>query len=392
MESDTVIFLTGATGLLGGEILESILVSEPNARVIVLVRGDPARYDNLIDDALRAEFANRVEPVWGDLEKPGLGLDDRARAAITERMTHVIHAAASIDFAMPYAAAHAVNYDGTARVYDLAREARHLQAFAHISTAYVAGRRTGVVTEDELEHDAGFVNAYERSKYESEQFLRARMGELPIAVYRTVTMIGNSRDGIVRQFNYFHHSLRFLYHGLVPVIPADPSIHVDVIPADWAAEVVRFLTLHNFRQGTTYHLCSEPQNSFSIQEFIDETCRALATSPYSKRRQVPAPPILTPPEFNEVLEQARQAGRAEHLLHLLRPFGYFVEHLSLPKVFDPTHQRRDLGAHQMAVPPIASYYAKVIDYCLKTDWSRLAGSSRRVHEPVAGINSTAQIE
>ena len=255
MESDTVIFLTGATGLLGGEILRSVLVAEPSASVIVLVRGDPARYDNLIDDTLRAEFASRVEPVWGDLEKPGLGLDGRTRAAITERMTHVIHAAASIDFAMPYAAAHAVNYDGTARVYDLAREARHLQAFAHVSTAYVAGRRTGVVTEDELEHDAGFVNAYERSKYESEQFLRARMGELPIAVYRTVTMIGNSREGVVRQFNYFHHSLRFLYHGLVPVIPADPSMRVDVIPADWAAEVVRFLTLAQFSSRARPTIC-----------------------------------------------------------------------------------------------------------------------------------------
>jgi alcohol-forming fatty acyl-CoA reductase len=141
MESDLVIFLTGATGLLGGEILKSVLASEPHARVIVLVRGDPARYANLIDGPLRAEFASRVEPVWGDLEKPGLGLDGRARAAITERMTHVIHSAASIDFALPYAAAHAVNYDGTARVYALAREARHLQAFAHISTANVPGHR-----------------------------------------------------------------------------------------------------------------------------------------------------------------------------------------------------------------------------------------------------------
>jgi len=238
----------------------------------------------------------------------------------------------------------------------------------------VAGRRTGVVTEDELEHDAGFVNAYERSKYESEQFLRARMGELPITIYRPVTMIGNSRDGIVRQFNYFHRSLRFLYRGLVPVIPATSSLQVDLIPADWAGEVVRFLTLHNFRQGTTYHLCSEPQDSFSLQEFIDVTCRTLAMSPYSKRHHVPAPPILTPPEYERVLEQARQAGRADRLLQLLRPFGYFIEHLSLPLVFEATNQRRDLGTHQIVVPPITSYYSKVIDYCLKTDWGRLAAA------------------
>jgi long-chain acyl-CoA synthetase len=286
-----------------------------------------------------------------------------------------------------------VNYDGTARVYDLAREARHLQAFAHISTAYVAGRRTGIVTEDELEHEAGFVNAYEHTKYESEQFLRSRMGELPIAVYRTVTMIGNSRDGMVRQFNYLHHSMRFLYHGLVPVIPADPNMHVDLIPADWAGDAVRFLTLHNFRQGTTYHLCSGPQNSFSIHEFIDVTCRALAMSPYSKRHHVPTPPILTPSEYETVLEQARQAGRAERILQLLKPFGYFIEHLSLPIVFEATNQRRALGAHQRGVPPpITSYYSKVIDYCLQTDWGKLATDSRKVHEPAAAISSTAQVE
>jgi thioester reductase-like protein len=383
MSPDPVIFLTGATGLFGGEVLKSILVSAPRARVIALVRGDPARCAALFDDALRAEFARRVEPVSGDLEKPDLGLDSHVRAEITGEITHVIHSAASIDFAMPYETAHAINYGGTVRMYDLAAACPHLQAFAHISTAYVSGKRTGVISENDLEHDAGFVNAYECSKYESEQFVRARMGELPIAVYRTVTLIGNAADGAVRQYNYLHHSLRFMYHGLIPVIPAEPEFPVNVVPADWAAAAVCTLALTNFHPGTTYHLCAEPQDCISLREFIDLACQALATSPYSKKRHVPAPPIMASEEFQRMMEQERAAGRADRLEQLMRPFGYFVEQLGLPKMFDAANRWRDLNGHGASVPPLTTYLPKVIDHCLRTDWGRLGGSGRKVHEPTA---------
>jgi len=104
-ESDTIL-LTGATGLLGNEILRVLLESSQCGSILVLIRAgrrDPqARFDALIGNSLRGEFARRVEPVWADLEQDRLGLTPTAYEQLAARVTHIIHSAAAVDFALPY--------------------------------------------------------------------------------------------------------------------------------------------------------------------------------------------------------------------------------------------------------------------------------------------------
>ena len=45
---------------------------------------------------------------------------------------------------------------------------KKLRRYNYISTCYVAGKRTGEIFETELEHDAGFRNYYEETKYLAE--------------------------------------------------------------------------------------------------------------------------------------------------------------------------------------------------------------------------------
>jgi thioester reductase-like protein len=370
---DTIL-LTGATGLLGNEILHALLRQDPNPTVLVLIRGDPrtsqARFDGLADESVQSEFARRVEPVWADLEKDGLGLSPQTCEELAARITHVIHSAAAVDFALPYAAARSANFDGTVRLVELVRRSRNLKAFAHISTAHVAGRRTGFVAEGELEHGCGFVNFYEQTKYETERFLRERMDELPIAVYRSTTLIGDSRTGIVRQFNFFHNAIRMYYHSLMPAIPGDPRGHLDLIPVDWAARAIRYLVIQNFHPATTYHVCAEPPRSYNLQQLIDATLSAFESSPYSDRHGIQKPLIVTPDQFDALMKEAQDDGRGK-VLQLLKPLSYFMPHLALPKVFGADNLHRDLAASSdLAVPDVRDYYPKVVDFCLKTRWGR----------------------
>jgi thioester reductase-like protein len=370
---DTV-FLTGATGLLGNEILRALLRQDLNTTILVLVRGEPRtsgpKFQNLVDDPLRSEFVRRVEPVWADLEKEGLGLSAQTREGLTERITHVIHSAAAVDFALPYAVARAANFDGTVRLIELVKRSRNLKAFAHISTAHVAGRRTGFVAEEELEHCCGFVNFYEQTKYETERFLRERMDELPISVYRSTTLIGDSRTGAVRQFNFFHNAIRLYYHSLIPAIPGDPLGHLDLIPVDWAAQAIRFLVMQNFHLATTYHVCAEPPRSYNLQQLIDATLDAFESSPHSTRHGIQKPSIVTPNQFDVMIREAQEESRAK-ILQLLKPFSYFLPHLVLPKVFGADNLHRDLPAlSEQAAPDVREYYPKVVDFCLKTGWGR----------------------
>jgi long-chain acyl-CoA synthetase len=384
MLQEKTILLTGVTGLLGSELLDRILGDESKPRVLLLLRGEPTavgrKFQTLIDGLDYAEFASRIEPVLGDLQHPGLGLDPLTRSAITEKLTHVIHAAASIHFEMPYAEAHEINYCGTVRVYDLAAEARHLEAFAHVSTAYVAGRRTGVIAEQELEHDAGFVNDYERTKYEGEHFCKSRMQTLPIAVYRTTTMIGDSTSGVVRQFNYFHAALRAMYLCQVPFVPGDLEYRVDVIPQDWAAEVIHFLALKKFRAGATYHVCSGAEHSFSLAELVQATCAIFAESEDARPCSGTAPAIISLDEFHALLARSDGLNNGNtRELRLPRQFSHFISELLLPKSFASEQLRRDFTLRADTAPDIRAYYSKVIRYCLEKHWGREQRSGVSAH-------------
>jgi thioester reductase-like protein len=253
---------------------------------------------------------------------------------------------------------------------------------AHISTAHIAGKRTGLVTEDELEHSAGFVNSYEQSKYEAEQFLRARMGELPIAVYRSSTLIGDSR-GVVRQFNFFHIAMRFAYHGLIPALPGVPEGHIDFIPVDYAALAISHLVDNNFRPGTTYHICAEPARSFTLQGLIDATFAAFLASPESRKKKFDQFPIVDSQTFERIVQRVAENGQAR-IAQALAPLSYFLPHLALPKVFDAAHTRRDLQGSGLHVPHINTYYSKIVEYCLRTDWGGKLEKSRQSYPPARG--------
>jgi thioester reductase-like protein len=373
-----ILFLTGATGLLGNELLRGYLEAPEDIQILVLIRGAAGERENkfsaLVADAdalTRQRFAARAQPVWGDVTQPRLGLSEQDGRALADGVTDIVHSAASIDFALPLNAARAVNYQGTVNLVEFARACRNLYAFAHVSTAHVAGRRTGLIAEDELEHNAGFVNSYEQSKYEAEQFLRARMAELPIAVYRSTTLIGDSRGGIVRQFNFFHIAMRFAYHGLIPALPGVPDGHIDFIPTDYAARAIQYLVDHNFRPGTTYHICAEPAKSYTLQELVDSTLQIFRTSPWSKKKKIRKLPIVDSATFDQILREAREDGRGR-VRQAIVPLTYFMPHLALPKVFDTAHARRDLQGSGLQVPDIRSYYPQVVEYCLRTDWGRRA--------------------
>jgi thioester reductase-like protein len=363
------ILLTGASGLLGSEMLRGYLNAADDARVIVLLRDSSMRaeekFANLVADA---DARERAQLVKGDVAQPRLGLDERVFRALAERVTDIINSAASIDFALPLDAARAVNVQGVANLIEFARACKNLRAFAHISTAHVAGRRSGFIAEDELDHAAGFVNAYEQSKYEAEQFLRAEMRQLPIAIHRSTSIIGDSR-GVVRQFNFFHNALRLLYHNFIPALPGVPDGHIDLIPVDYAARAIRYLVDKNFRAGTTYHICAEPARSFTLQQLLDATIDAFAVSPSSKKRNRQRVSVVDSAAFDQLLQWAETSGD-ERVRRALVPLSYFLPQLAAPKVFDASHARRDLRGSGIEPPHIRTYLGQVIEYCLQTNWGR----------------------
>ncbi|MCW5852068.1 MAG: SDR family oxidoreductase, partial [Anaerolineae bacterium] len=254
---------------------------------------------------------------------------------------------------------------------DLARAARRLRQFGHVSTVHIAGRRVGVIHETELEHDAGWVNTYEQTKYEAERRLRAGMAELPITVYRMSSVVGDSRTGEVRQFNFLHQLLRLVWAGLVPALPADPHGPVDLIASDWVADALVELFERRFVPGETLHLCAGADRAYTLAEILDVTLAEFDRwLPAGRRR--PAPPALVSlDEFTQLVEAAEAEGR-QRQAQALGAIATFTPHLALPKAFDNRLARAALEPLGVAWPPIRDYYPRVVEYCVKSGWGRVA--------------------
>ena len=117
-----VILLTGATGFVGAFVLAALCARVERARVTCLVRAASASVAReRLETAMRGyglwstQVAARVEVVAGDIGHQRLGLSPAGHAALLREVGCVVHCAARVSSALPYAALHESNVLGTVR-------------------------------------------------------------------------------------------------------------------------------------------------------------------------------------------------------------------------------------------------------------------------------------
>lgn len=376
MGNDRTIFLTGSTGLVGSEIIRHLIGSQ-DVSLYLLIRAsnetelDQRFYALLFDLGLDPLDSDSIRPVRGDICANNLGLDPIIADQLAQEVTDVIHCASDVNFGLSLGDARKVNLLGTVNLIDVITGWERILQIAHISTVQVAGKRKGVIYENELFHSYGFVNSYEQSKYEAEVYLRGLMGDLPIAVYRASGLVGDSRTGCVRQFNWLHKLLRMYTSNLLPMLPGDPDMHVDLIPIDWLVEKFLLIFIGNFEPGTTYHMAAGKENSLTIREMVELTHRCLVQAASTHARTFRMPKIIDQEDFARLqIQSSKTAKNSEaKLLHTL--LGDFIPQWFLPKTFDITNLRKALPESCHKIPDINFYYQKIIDYCLRSKWGRV---------------------
>lgn len=363
--SAPVLFLTGVTGLVVSELLQA-LKSIPNRRVIVLAR---SRDRVPLDDDLH------LTVVEGDITKPELGLGPAALLQIKNEVTEIIHGAAQTRFGLPIEEARATNTHGTSNLLRVAKKCKRLEKLAHLSTLYVAGRTTGCIYEAPLRNDYGFVNTYQQSKYEAEQLMFEAMHEMPIVVYRLSTIIGDSKTGRVRQYNYFHQLLRLFARNVLPIVPGDLSWQVDLIPTDWSISALAFLFDYRFVPGEVLHLCAGANKSPRMREVKDTAQELFEKHPLiQKWLPITEPRFVSLSEYEGYVQQSLQ-GDDNLLIKILGLLNKFLPQMGINQRFDDQLLRARLDGSRLDIPPFNSYFSKVINYCLETDWGRRGGDS-----------------
>lgn len=107
---------------------------------------DPLR-EKYAGSAFEAFLREKITPVAGDVVHRNLGLTDEVVAALRGRCSAVVNVAGVVDFSPPIDEALEVNAFGVQNLVALARELG--APVLHTSTCFVAGKRSGVIEEDD---------------------------------------------------------------------------------------------------------------------------------------------------------------------------------------------------------------------------------------------------
>lgn len=212
------VFLTGATGLVGGALAGALL--DAGHRVTALVRGEGRD----VLDMGSHDRIGEIAVLQGDVALPGFGLAEHPQG-----IDLLVHCAATVDFAAADAVHEAVNVGSTAHAIALAQDWGC--PLLHVSTAYVCGRADGKISETPADPAAAFTNGYEASKARAEALVEAaRATGLAAAIARPAIIVGRLSDGAIARIDGFHHLFRLFGSPLLGDVPADPDAAFAIVP------------------------------------------------------------------------------------------------------------------------------------------------------------------
>jgi len=370
------LLLTGATGIVGCELVRELLRRPDPPEILALLRGEDdeieAKRNWLCTWAeVPAERAARLRAIRGDVRCAGLGIAERdlpcARA-----VTGILHAAAVTRFDQAPEEARTNNLAATIHVLDHARRCDRLVRVGILSTAFVAGRRRGVILEEDLDTGADFNNEYERSKALAEKAARLAMRDLPVDVYRLSIVVGRRIDGHISQASGIYPIFRLFHEGLLAMFPGSPGQTVDLIPSDFAASAVCHLFAGPHAPGATYHVCAGVDRSLGLEEVfpvIDSIL--LECDPGWRGRGQPLPLFVEAGVFGRFVDVAELTGN-RRLRQIIRQVRQVTRQMEAPKVFDTRAFDRALqGQPGMLLPHARVWMQQVIARGFATGWRQV---------------------
>eukprot|EP00439_Symbiodinium_sp_Y106_P013449 s5529_g1.t3 len=241
--------VTGATGLLGRELVASLLAD--GKKVVALVR----KHDS--------ELPVAVEQVLGDVSHASLGTELEGR-----NFDAVFHSAAVVNWVLSYAQLRPTNVVGTWQMVQVAVQ-RGVPLF-YISTISVAAGEAGTKDREELQ------NGYVLSKLAAEAFVRSAFSRgLHGAIFRPGMLCGSTTTGL--QMSPVHDATvvnasagradffpdRFLQSCLRLGCCPESDAVCDWTPVDYAAKVIVRAAAKSSALGRSFNVYNPHSPSYA---------------------------------------------------------------------------------------------------------------------------------
>jgi len=351
--NDETIFLTGFPGFIAGRLLKRLAAD--GARFLLLVQPALAVRARAEVARLAQETGAGVERfrlVEGDITRERLGMSPEDFELARAETTTVFHLAAVYDLAVERELATRVNVGGTGNVCEFALSlGDSLRRFHYVSTCYVAGLREGVIREDELEHEAGFRNFYEETKYLAELEVEALKARLPVTIHRPSVVCGDSLTGETEKYDGVYYLINYLRPRprlLALANIGNRDVRLNVVPVDFVVEAMAALARDDGAVGATVQIADPAP--LTTYELFESIAQALA------RRGS----LVTVPH---VLVRKSLALKVSEKLTGLPRVG--APYFFIKQTYDTARAEALLAPHGLRCPAFPSYVNNLIDFVEK---------------------------
>lgn len=349
MLDNATVFLTGFPGFIATRLLRRLATEQCD--FLLLVQPSFFELAKLEIERIAAETGKPVSDfvvLPGDITSPDLGLSPNDLEQARANSTIVFHLAALYDLAVAREPAMRVNVEGTRNINKFVSSIASLRNYHYVSTCYVAGKRTGVILETELQHNAGFRNYYEETKYLAESEVQALKSSLPVTVHRPSVVCGDSKTGETVKYDGIYYLIRYLLKWpavLSAVNIGNDEVTLNLVPVDFVVESMAVLAGDSHAIGKTLQL-ADP-NPLTTRQLFDTIARAIDGHP--SRLTLPS----------SVVEKSLMTALSPKLTDL--PHSA-VPYFFLRQTYDTTQSTALLAPHGVRCPPFDSYVKTIVDF------------------------------
>lgn len=349
MAFSKTIFLTGFPGFIAERLVKRLAKSD--VQFFLLVQSqfiEKAKQDIEKISSETHVLLENFAIIEGDITLETLGISPNDLEIVRIETTEVFHLAAIYDLSVERDPAFRVNVEGTKNVNSLVRTLPNLTRYNYVSTCYIAGKREGEIFENELEHDAGFRNYYEETKYLAEIEVENLKSEIPTAIFRPSVVVGDSKTGETSKYDGIYYLILYLrkFPALFRFVNVgNKEVQLNLVPVDFVVEGLAALAGDDLSIGKTIAL-ADP-NPLNTKELFDEISKVF-TNKIS---------LITPPA--DLLEKFMRTPFSSMISGLPQSA---VSYFHVKQLYDTKIGEELLKPHNISCPNFRDYIANLIKF------------------------------